>query len=234
MDSGCGYGTVPPTGAPTPSGGRQLHPAPMGSGPSSGTPYRSKSPNYASRLSATLSQSERDAILRYPCRSGSCSISAAMTADSADFHSHRMGVFRKQVCKPRRQPLLRARIPDGRAERRHLLKWQEPALLKVAAKIRAPADPVPVRYKTCRPDRGGLTNGASKYVNDKLALIFLALLLPQPAMTFGTVDFPMCLIGRVVQRGYRTLNSEPSSDPSSAPHLWWLPPQRCIGACRFV
>ena len=136
-----------------------------------------------------------------------------MTADSADFHSHRMGVFRKQVCKPRRQPLLRARIPDGRAERRHLLKWQEPALLKVAAKIRAPADPVPVRYKTCRPDRGGLTNGASKYVNDKLALIFLAFLLPQLAMTFGTVDFPMCLIGKVVQRGYRTLNSEPSSDP---------------------
>ena len=42
-------------------------------------------------------------------------------------------------------------------------------------------------------------------------------------MTFGMVDFPMCLIVRVVQRGYRTLNSEPSSDPVMAAEIEQLP-----------
>ena len=55
-----------------------------------------------------------------------------------------MGVFRKQVSKPSRKSILAAAISDSRAQRRYFFSEHVSPPFKVATKVRASGNQMPV------------------------------------------------------------------------------------------
>src|ERR1019366_7527379 len=58
-------------------------------------------------------------------------------------------VRRETVCQPSRKFVSPALIPDGRAQRANLLRWQMSTLFKVDIEIRTPAEDVPAPERNC-------------------------------------------------------------------------------------
>ena len=72
---------------------------------------------------------------------------------------------------------------------------------------------------------------ALKRIDEKAGVVWLERQLER-------VSDPLRSTPWILDRRHRRVLYPPyhfSTPPqSSAPHLWWLPPQRCTGACRFV